>query len=88
VHPLVGVFLAIWLSFVVVGTFGFVAEVLPPKPGSDGGAAPGVGSLIFVPLAMLAFILGFAWFGRYLARDERQRLVEFLRRTLDAQEAA
>ena len=37
-----------------------------------------------IPIAMLAFGFGHIKFGRYLARDERRFLLEFLRQTMGA----
>src|SRR5262245_4778015 len=83
-HPVVPVFLLLWLG--VVGVFGIVLAVgaLSGSMKVDGPALSNGWVAVAMPAVMFAFGLVLLWFGRRLARDEARFLTDFLIATLDA----
>ena len=87
VHPVILVFVAAWMSIVlVVGARGFVialGAVFSSRPeGAAPLALPLTGAML--PAAMLVFGAALFGFGRWLARDEERFLTDFLGVTLGA----
>lgn len=78
-HPLVIAFMLICLiGFVLFGGVAIVAVAW--------GALAGVnlaGLMFFLLMAL--FVVGFIWFGRWLARDEERFLISFVAEVIDAQ---
>jgi hypothetical protein len=77
-HPLAALFMALWLA--AVGAFAFVGLSAAVEP-ADAAEA---GLLFLVPLAMFGFGIALVGIGRWIARNERQRLIDFLARTVEA----
>jgi hypothetical protein len=69
--------MTIWFSFVVL--FGLVAAIGPPMSGDLPSPL-----VRWMPILLLAFGVGFVWFGRWLARDEERFLVDFVAEVLEA----
>ena len=74
-HPIAAAFMALWLTAVA----GLMISAL-----SALGDEAEIGLLLGVPVAMIAFGGGLVWLGRWLARDERRRLISFLEQMLAA----
>jgi hypothetical protein len=81
-HPSVTLFMAFWFCGVVL----IGAEVLVSTAAAllrgDASAQAWMG--IIGPFGMLAFGVALVAFGRFLARNEREFLLNFLRATIDA----
>lgn len=83
-HPFAVVFMAVWFGAVVL-IGGMVIVVSTVAFLADPSAVPPFVWLgLAIPIVMIAFGIGLIRFGRYLARDERQFLLEFLRQTIGA----
>ena len=80
-HPFVALFMAIWFSGVSMAAAAMVTMLLRPP---DGSTAPGFAAV--VPFVMLAFGVGLVGLGRRFAASERERLIAFLKQTVDARE--
>jgi hypothetical protein len=76
-HPLAALFMTLWLA--AVGAFAVVGLSAAVEP-ADAAA----GLLFLVPLAMFGFGIALVGIGRWIARDERRRLIAFLERTVEA----
>ncbi len=74
-HPIAAAVMALWLIAVV----GLLVAAL-----SSMDSDPAAGLFLAVPGAMVAFGVALVWLGRWLARDERRRLIAFLEQTLGA----
>jgi hypothetical protein len=77
-HPLAAVFMTLWLA--AVGAFAFVGLSAAMQPAD----AAETGPLFLAPLAMFGFGVALVGIGRWIARNERQRLIDFLARTVEA----
>jgi hypothetical protein len=82
-HPFAAVFMTLWISVVGLGAAIGVAGLLQAQPGD---AVQGL--IILVPIGMFAFGIALVGIGRWIARNERARLIEFLERTADAKRGA
>jgi len=82
-HPLVALFMAVWLGAVAIGAASVLA--LASDSSAEGVAIPLVAAI--VPVFLLALGVLMVWAGRSFARDEKQRLITFLERTVGAKEA-
>jgi len=78
-HPFAAVFMTLWLSVIALASAIGVAGLAQAEPGET---APWF--VILVPVGMLAFGIALVGIGRWIARNERARLVEFLERTVEA----
>lgn len=87
-HPFVTVFMALWLGAVGIGAVSAVAMMLQFSREGEGAIPAAAGFGVVVPFVMVAFGVALVWFGRWLAREERQRLIEFLERTVGAKAAS
>jgi len=80
------IFMLIWFGGVIsIGGAAFIAALVDLITGRrfvEGSHA----AAIVVPLGMVVFGIGLLKFGRYLARNERPQLIEFLKQTLEARE--
>ncbi len=83
-HPLVTAFMAVWFGGVVLTGSGTLVMSLVALAYAQSGAPPGTWLGILIPTVMLVFAVGLLRFGRYLARDEQQFLLAFVRDTLGA----
>jgi hypothetical protein len=82
-HPFAAVFMTVWLSVVALAaTIGVSAAI-----GAEAGD-PVQALLLLVPLGMFGFGIALVGIGRWIARNERARLIEFLERTVDGKRAA
>jgi hypothetical protein len=81
-HPFAAVFMTVWLSVVALAATIGVAGAIGAQPG-----APVQALLLLVPLGMFGFGIALAGMGRWIARNERARLIEFLERTVDGKRA-
>lgn len=81
-HPAAAVFMTLWISVVGLGAAIGVAGLIQAQPGE---AVQGL--IILVPVGLFAFGIALVGIGRWIARNERARLVEFLERTVDAKRA-
>lgn len=82
-HPFAAVFMTLWISVVGLGAAIGVAGLLDARPGE---AVQGL--IILVPIGMFAFGIALVGIGRWIARNERARLIEFLKRSVDAKRGA
>jgi hypothetical protein len=82
-HPFAAVFMTLWISVIGLGAAIGVAGLIEAQPGE---AVQGL--IILVPVGMFAFGIALVGIGRWIARNERARLTEFLERSLDAKRAA
>jgi len=78
-HPFAAVFMTLWLSVIALASATGVAGLAQAEPGET---APWF--VILVPVGMLAFGIALVGIGRWIARNERARLVEFLERIAEA----
>jgi len=78
-HPFAAVFMTLWLSVIALASAIGVTGLVLAEPGQT---APWF--VILVPVGMLAFGIALVGIGRWIARSERARLVEFLERTAEA----
>jgi hypothetical protein len=76
------IFMSIWFGGVIV-LGGALTVTLLVKAATTQNLAELPAA--FVPVLMLALGIGFVWFGRFLARNEKSLLIEFLEVTLEAQ---
>lgn len=79
VHPFTAVFMTLWLSVVAVAATIGVAGLFQPQPD-----AASQGLILLVPVAMFAFGIALVGIGRWVARNERARLIAFLENTAEA----
>lgn len=77
-HPFAAVFMTLWIS--VVGLVAVTAVA------GSGEAVQGL--IILVPVGMFAFGVALVGIGRWVARNERARLIEFLERTVEGKRVA
>lgn len=82
-HPFAAAFMALWITAVAVLALAAVSAML--GSGEDFSAQ---GLVWLAPLAMVAFGFGLVAMGRWLARNERAKLVAFLETTAQAKVAA
>ena len=83
-HPLVTVFMVVWLGGVLTIGGGISASLLPDLA-RQGFSAPSDTWLgVAIPAGMAVFGVALVWLGRLIARNERRFLLEFLRDTLSA----
>jgi hypothetical protein len=73
-HPAVTAFMALWFAFVTPLAFVSVSALV------NGASDPA----LFISVLMLAFGVVLVAFGRWLARDERARLIAFLEQVAQA----
>jgi hypothetical protein len=78
-HPFAAAFMTLWLSVIAIGVTIGVAGLIQAQPGE-----PVPALLILVPIGLLAFGVALVGIGRWIARNERALLVEFLARTTEA----
>ncbi|QUD90562.1 hypothetical protein [Phenylobacterium montanum] len=79
-EPTTTIFMAVWFGFVgLIGMSGFLASLLDRR---NSGTTAAVFAAF--PIGMIAFGVVLVMFGRWLARDERDFLIRFLRGRLDA----
>lgn len=81
-HPAAAVFITLWLSVVGLGAAIGVAGLLQAQPDE---AVQGL--IILVPVGMFAFGIALVGIGRWIARNERARLIDFLERSVEAKRA-
>jgi hypothetical protein len=83
-HPFTRTFQVLWFAGVLLicGPI-FVMSLLTLAEAPSRGPA-GKWEGVFVPIGMFVFSVGNYWFGRYLARNERQFLIAFVCDTLAA----
>jgi hypothetical protein len=84
-HPLVAAFMAVWLTFVVLIGGVVVIESMVALA-SEAQTPKEVWLGVGVPPLLLAFGFGLLRFGRYLARGERQFLIDFVGQTVGARD--
>lgn len=89
-HPLVRIFMIVWFTGIILigGLIGLGAGagLMTTLLRGTGPLSPGPVLATLVPLGLLGFGLGLLKFSRYLARDERDFLVSFIKDTLAARE--
>lgn len=78
-HPFAAVFMTVWISMVGLAAVMVVAGSIETRP-----AEAEQGLIVLVPVGMLALGIALVGIGRWVARNERARLIEFLERTVDA----
>jgi hypothetical protein len=79
-HPFVRAVLGLWFCIIVAG---LIFELVVALRGANFDAAPPM-----VLLLMLLFGFGLVRFGRWVARDEQGLLLDFVKATLKARDAA
>ena len=84
-HPFVALFMAVWLGVIGLGVATTVA-VMPSLPDREAAVAV-AGVSFFVPFVLVAFGVALVWLGRRFARGERERLIGFLRQTVEARDS-
>jgi hypothetical protein len=82
-HPLIGIFMPLWFCLVLAFAAGWI--VIGVERGATGMQ---FWAGLIIPVFMLVFGVGLIAFGRFLARNERPFLLDFLRQTVDAQPIA
>jgi hypothetical protein len=82
-HPLVIVFTLIWLAFALA--IAIVSTLLGLKSQVTGGA---IQFGLVIPFLMIPMGIAILGFGRFMARNERQFLLDFLRDTIEARSLA
>jgi hypothetical protein len=84
INRFVFVFMCVWFAGVIgIGGTMFVTSLIALARGRDPGEAPAWLGVLF-PLLMVGFGVGLLAFCRYLARNERDEMLGFLRETLSA----
>lgn len=81
-HPFAAVFMTVWLSVVGLAATTAVVHSIEATPGE-----PAQALFLLVPVGMFGFGIALVGIGRWIARGERARLIEFLERTLEAKRA-
>jgi hypothetical protein len=77
-HPFAAIFMTLWLSVVAIGVAIGVAGLIEARP-----EEPMLALFALVPVGMLAFGVALVGIGRWIARNERARLIAFLESTAD-----
>lgn len=86
--PIVTAFMLIWFAGVVlIGGAMMILAIIALLSGHVSGPLgyPGLALFIVAPPLMICFGIGLVRFGRWLARDERQFLIDFVKVTLAAE---
>lgn len=78
-HPFAAIFMTAWIGAVAVLALAAVSGVMTAEAG-----AAAQGAIWLVPIIMVGFGVGLVALGRWLARNERERLVAFLEQTIEA----
>jgi hypothetical protein len=81
-HPLVAIFMVLWLVAVGAGAFAGLSAAVQPTDATEAGL------LFLVPLAMFVFGIALVAVGRWFARNERQRLIAFLEHAVEGKPPA
>jgi len=81
-HPFVIGFMAIWFGMLVCFTIAAIVAL------ARGAIAQSNGMIVVGHVMMWIFGIGLVAFGRFLARNERQFLLDFLQQTIDARPVA
>lgn len=85
-HPVVGILLGVWIIGAVIFGIVFLFTDIPQQISKGADGLAGQAWLLFNPITPLIFVYAIIRFGLYLARNEPQFLVDFLREQLDASE--
>jgi hypothetical protein len=83
IDPFVRVFILTWLAIIALVAGAMMASAVSLLLHGQTSAAGSLAAIL-APVGMLCFGIALTRFGRYLARDQQQDLIEFLTRRLDA----
>lgn len=85
-HPLVRAFLTVWFGGVSIGCGAMAIRTIDLLRNTHGALPANGWQALAVPFGMLGFGVVLVRSGKYLARDEPDFLIDFVRRALDARE--
>ncbi len=83
-HPIVGIFLGVWVVAAVVFGIVFLFTDIPQQISEGADGLAGQAWLLFNPITRLIFVYALIRFGLYPGRNEPKFLIDFLREKLDA----
>ena len=85
-HPFVRAFLLFWFGGVSIGCGAMVIRTIDLLRHAQGALPANGWQALAVPFGMLGFGVVLVGSGKYLARDERDFLIDYVRRAVDARE--